>query len=211
MVWQLLMRVEGPHRPDYDFADGDVTQVKVADLVSDWPEGFQIGTAAFGFGAPISAENVPTKIKWKSKENVYDYLSPHGASCISPRFRSLIESLEPGRHQFLPLEIVDREDIHLADHWIWVPCNRIDSVDRRKTTMVLRNRLWLSPPRSGSPFSQDNSRNARLVFSESGSAGTHFWRDMHIVQNWLLCSDRAAEAITASQLAGVDLVQKETV
>lgn len=214
MIWQLLMKYESRQRPDYDFADGDYMQVRVAELDPDWPEAFQIGPAAFSFGTALSSERVPTRIKWKSAQPLYDYLTPHGATCISEEFRQLVEQLEPGVHQFLPLEMVDAKGNHLADHWIWVPLNRLDSVDREHTTMIRHGQLWATPSHFRDhelPPGYDRTQPVRMVFSTQQIGSHHFWRDRHVIGGDLFCSNHAAQAVMDAAMIGVKLTQKEAV
>ena len=68
------------------------------------------------------------------------------AGCRVPpeRFREIVETFEPGVHQFLPVTYVDRSGKTLAQRHYFVACNRLDSVDRAQTTMVLFNGArWL--------------------------------------------------------------------
>ena len=177
--------------------------------------GFQEGAAAYRFGAPISVHDVPTKLMWETTDPLYDYGTLHGASCISQRFKDLIERLEPGVHQYFPLEVVDKRGAHLADQWIWVPSQRLDSLDRAKTTMVLvYGKIWLYPrdiPADELPPGYDPTRPVKAVFSHKQIGISHFWRDKFYNFGCLFCSDEAAAVLAAADLIGVGLLKQESV
>jgi hypothetical protein len=148
------------------------------------------------------------------QRGVTDYDGYNRLIYVSPRFRSLIEAIEPGVHQFFPLRLLDKAGNHLADHWVWVVCNRIDSVDRANTTLVLKGIQWRHPgelPDGQVPQAAVASQPVKLVFNSSQVGNAHFWRDKHILPGGLYCSDDAARRISAAELTGIELIQAETV
>jgi hypothetical protein len=56
---------------------------------------------------------------------------------VSGRFREIVDQFEPGVHQFLPVRYVDEQANVLAERYYFITCNRLDSVDRIRTTMIL--------------------------------------------------------------------------
>jgi len=100
-----------------------------------------------------------------------DFEGPEGFLCVSPRFKDVIERLEPSVHQFFPLEIVNKAREPIAEHWLWVVCNLIDSVDRAHSNMrFINGRRWTA----------DGVENPKLVFSSSQIGDYHFWRDQYL-------------------------------
>jgi hypothetical protein len=54
---------------------------------------------------------------------------------VSVKLRDLIEELEPGVHQFQPIELIWKKDeSHAADFFWFNPCNRVDGIDRTHST-----------------------------------------------------------------------------
>ena len=147
-----------------------------------------------------------------------DYKTPMGLSMVSPRFREIVEGFELGVHQWLPLEVVDARGRHLSDHFYFIPCNRIDSVDHDHTTMVLyKGGLWANPkdlarkdPKLLSP-DFDPEQEFKYVFSETKIAGRHAWRDKHIGTNHILISEELAEALRKEKLTGLSPRKAESV
>lgn len=220
-VHMLLDRPRGgglASLPHVEFLDGREDQIRLAD---ETPE---IGLSAkkidakknvsYLLGRPVLLQNVPTKLAWMSKASPDDYFTAHSFPCVSDRFRKIIEHLEPSVHQFFPLEVVDRRNERVADYWLWVVCQRIDSLDRTETTMVLyNNSVWLTPEDAyADQVDAEKYKNikSKIVFNSSQIAGRHFWRDSFLIQG-LWCSGAAAELIQEAGLVGIELVPKETV
>lgn len=204
--------------PCVEFIDGRVDHIR---LIDQTPE---IGLSAnkidqkkitsYLLGRPILDEKVPTKLAWTSKGGPDDYFTCRAFPCVSDAFRNLIEHIEPGVHQFFPLEVVNRREEHIVRCWLWVVCQRIDSLDRVETTMVLyNNSIWLSPDVAyADQDDADKYKNIRpkIVFNASQIAARHFWRDSFLIQG-LWCSGTAAELIRETGLVGIELTLQETV
>jgi hypothetical protein len=133
---------------------------------------------------------------------------------ISERAKALIEQLEPGRHQFLPIDYERKNGTLVERRYMFVICNRIDSVDRAQTTLILwRGKLW-SPAQElradypdDIPADYDWSQPSRLVFNAAQAQGYGIWRDKHLDVS-ILASAAVAEAIQAAQLTGIAFVEQ---
>lgn len=196
--------------------DGDVLEVR---LVDETPEpGLRVTSGIFAVqsGRPIDPTHLPTRMMiGGGRRAVTDYTPDKGLNFISERFKKLIEGLEPKVHQFFPVELVDEDGGHLADHWFWVVCHRIDSVDRTQTTAILwRGVLW-RPARDLSkeelPAGVDPSQKTRIVFNSEQIGAAHFWRDKYLPSRSIHCSNRAASLIREAALTGIELIEQETV
>lgn len=143
MVWGLGSQPTGNYYPDFQALDGDMGNIECEDMTPDGGKDIRKGECTDA-GRRLKAENVPTKIEWRSKSKVPDLTSPYIAMAVTERFRQVVEDLEPNVHQFLPLQYVDRKGEPLAQRWYFIPCNRIDSVDRKHTTMILyKGAIWV--------------------------------------------------------------------
>lgn len=196
--------------------DGDFNLIELLDksCAPEWRP-FK-GYAALTSGCAVEPEYLPTKIQIPGGVRaITDFDGYRGVLYVSPRFREIIERLEPNVHQFFPIELVNKKRETLASHWIWVPCNRIDSFDREHTTWVLkRGRLWMTPNNFSNdelPLGYDRSQPLRIVFNANQVGDHHFWRDMLLRMDPLYCSDKAADAIAEAELSGIQLLWKETV
>jgi hypothetical protein len=195
MVYGLNVKPEHGYYVNVDPLDGDISRIEVVDQTAD--DGLQFTPttiqAAFTMGRPIKTNFVPTKMTWDD---------PHGHSIpdfdsgwilnVSSRAKDLIENLEPGVHQFLPVDYFDTNGRFVESRWFLIVCNRIDSVDRNHSRMHLaKGVLW-------SPIGVDDPK---LVFNEEQARGYHLWRDKHLTHGPFI-SDILADGIQRERLTG---------
>jgi hypothetical protein len=209
MVYYLGYKCPWEKFPSMEFVDGDPFQVTLVDTSIEAIVATAGSRQHATLGYRINPEHVPTVLKWKSRHSIPDFEGPQGFLCVSSKLKAIIEQFEPGVHQFFPLKVVNKAGEHIADHWLWVVCNRIDSVDREHTTFVMdaggwRNnyfqgdkRIWLDKP--------------ELIFSKAQTEGYHFWRDKHLLSTGIFCSDEAAEMLQAANLIALSVDSARTI
>lgn len=145
MVWSLKGAPVKGRWIDTEYLDGDISKLECKDMSQDGGTTFRSGYESALRGRRIKSDYVPTKIEWRSKMPVSDYGTILGLSLVTDRFKDVVEQLEPNVHQFLPVEAVNRKKEHISHNWFFVPCNRIDSVDEKHTTMVRYKGGWSNP------------------------------------------------------------------
>lgn len=132
----------------------------------------------------------------------------HRNLTVPDRFKEIVEQLKPGVHQFLPVEFVDVEGNHLAHRWFFIVCNRIDSVDREHTTMVLANgKLWMPErnlPAAERSVTFDPNLEPKLVFNEGQIGTMHVWHDKFDLYGPFVSDALGKELLNAS-LTGISL------
>lgn len=202
MVYYLGYKNVGEKYPDFDFVDFDFKDALAIDRTRSGHELKRTGVDAFQSGLLISPDHVPNRARWSSRSAPVDYVTLRGSSCISPRMKAIIEQFEPDAHQFFPLTVVNKTGDVIAERWLWVVCNRIDSVDRERTNLFLKH---------GMTWRADGVEKPKLVFSLAQIGRCHFWRDKHLDSGNLICSDQAGVALAAANLTSLKLTQKETV
>lgn len=99
-------------------------------------------------GVRVHPEHLPTKVEIGGPRSLTDLLQSNSLLLVSGRFRSVVEAVEPGHHQFVPVEVVWRDGTHAADFFWFYPCNRVDGMDRQETTHRLNEKsgLWTNVP-----------------------------------------------------------------
>lgn len=141
MVYYLGYQTAGEYKVNFRNLDGDPYKIEAVDATPDG--GISIMRHPTISGRAIKTEFVPTKIEWQDSQPVPEVDQPFGILSVPDRFKEIVEQLEPGVHQFLPVEFVDVEGNHLAHRWFFIVCNRIDSVDREHSTFVLwKGKIW---------------------------------------------------------------------
>ena len=218
MVYYLGYQTVGEYKVNIRNLDGDPLKVEIADTTPDDGLYPTIGsTYSATSGRPIKTEFVPTKIEWQDSQPVPDVDQPFGMLSVPDKFKDIVEQIEPGVHQFLPVEFVDVDGSHLASRWFFIVCKRIDSVDREHSSMILTDKgLWRSAKQllrrnpEQIPPDFDVSAEPKLVFNLSQIGGAHAWCDKFLLHGWLI-SDQLAEALMRAELSGISLSKTESV
>jgi hypothetical protein len=211
MVYRMGYKCPWEKYPAVDFIDFDFKEVR---LDADKVEGalaMRRSVDAFESGLPLDAAHVPEKLLWTSRKDPLDYITLYGSSVISPRMKDIIEQFEPDVHQFFPLQVMNKKKEPIAEHYLWVVCNRIDSVDREHTTLELhKGVLWMPERLEGDSWVRLES--PKLVFSNRQAQGYHFWRDKYLLpSSGIICSDEAGQELKAADLIGLGVGPAETV
>lgn len=216
MVYALNnnIRIDGKRVVSLELMRGDdVNLIEVADATPDGGLYFEHGRALVS-GRAIKLDHVPRQMRVDVGSVIPDYGSSYALKFVSDRFKSVVEALEPGVHQFIPFQIVGPKKAVLADMWLMVVCNRIDSVDREHTTLILdRGTIWMQyqeVPREEWPPNFNPHRAPRFVFNLNQIGDHHLWYDKHSGHGPYL-SGKLANALTAAEVTGTKLVKQEAV
>lgn len=130
-------------------------------------DGTRIHKTSLYQGVPVHPEHLPTRIeRGGAKPLRIDIAVMHNLLFVSEKFRQVVEGLEPGKHQFTPVEIVFGGGVRSAQfHWFH-PCARIDGIDRERTTHHLSDvGLWQHVP------------GGEYVINLGQVSGSHVWID----------------------------------
>ncbi|MEM7006902.1 MAG: DUF1629 domain-containing protein, partial [Pseudomonadota bacterium] len=134
--------------------DGDWKNVLVADKTDDG--GTPIRESAVNSGRWVDPTNAPTKARYKGPvhQEPLDYnVFPRGTQVVSNKFRMIVEALEPGVHQYLPVTVL-RKGKPIAEMYILIVGARIDAA----------NDALCNPPRRGRrTYSLNTSPDWRCV------------------------------------------------
>lgn len=164
MVYRIFPDYPGMHRYGMKHLDGDQRKVVAIDLAPD--EAKILPSNSIFAGRPVDTTHLPTKVQQAGPKRKFKDISPDGLYTVSEKFREVVEGLEPGVHQFVPVEFVWKDGTHAAKRYWYFPCNRLDSVDREKTTEELVEGIRWRP-----------TKKPNFVFSRSQIGDCHLWRD----------------------------------
>lgn len=127
---------------------------------------------------------------------------------ISQDFKDAVEDLEPGLHEFVPLQVVWRNTGECAGSYFWFLCTEIvDHYNIDKTE-------WLAPSENkfGAVAAEQSRfrptfRNSKSVVVHSDRvAGKHLWRASVPRMRPLFCSEDFAAFLKTRKRTGVELV-----
>ena len=215
MVYYLGTEILGKSWPGSEPLDGDTSKVEVIDSTPDGGLDFRPGERSYKSGRWVKTEHLPTRMEWQEKAKLLPEIGhPHGILAVSGRFKDIVEEFEPGVHQFVPFEYVDKKGNHLANRWWLIVGNRLDSVDRKHTTYVLwEDYMWRSPKdlaREDQSYEYNSTIKPKLVFSEAAVGSHHLWYDQHDMYGPFL-SDMLAHALEVAKISGLKLTKAESV
>lgn len=131
-------------------------------------------------GFPLDAATIPRALEWQSPRWPQDFehtIIVH----VSERFRALIEEFDPGLHQFVPFDLIDRRNALIAKRYCWQVSNRIESV----------------------AFVEQRSAK-KLVFDLAKIGDSHFWIDPKMGQR-IMMSDEAMAMLNENDVSGFKL------
>ena len=137
-------------------------------------------------------------IRYTDKKPIPDWAQHQCMHMVSPAFKAIVEAIEPGIHQFIPVRYIGTHKVHLADMWFMVVCNRIDSIDRTHSTMRFDN-YWRDYPLG------------RIVFNNAQIGTAHMWRDKFIMPASTFMSDEMGNALISANLTGFVYGKPESV
>jgi len=133
----------------------------------------QSGLVSLSRGFPIDVTSGP---KWlrlrRSRPITHFFLSRYGL-LISETAKGFIESLEPGLHRFLPVEVLRPNRERLATHYYLNICQRLDAIDPVASGAESRR----FPDGQLMRYRVENRHD--LVLRSQAIQGKHLWFDMY--------------------------------
>lgn len=210
MVYGLNVQPEWGFGPKVNWEGQDEYPARAIPALNPVNDGGVNGDS-YHAGLPVDGANFPKWVKWSDPNGnpVPDFDGGPFLN-VSEKAKAVIESLEPDVHQFFPVEYHDHKGKSHGTRYWFVPCNRLDTVDRNHTNMVLLDGLqWTSPKnvlRMGEslPPNIDSTKPSKYVFNLAAIGDHHIWRDKHIGGGpWI--SDKMADALTGAALTGLRL------
>jgi hypothetical protein len=114
----------------------------------------------------------------------------------SQAFKDVLEDLEPGVHQFEPVEVVTKKKVHIQEMYWLIPCNRLD-------TLVLDQ---INPPVNDMGYFRAGLQRGELkiVFDKAKIGDHHLWTERRN-DGSMYVSDAFANAAKDAGLVGLKL------
>ncbi len=201
MIYNLFPTTDGAYNLYFEELNGDYDKVDMVDKSPDRTPARISEVDAFRAGREIETEYLPTKLRPKKRKGKLPDLAIHrmGQIC-SQRFRDVIEALEPGVHQFVPVQIVWKDkSVDERPYYWFVPRTRIWALDHEESNPPLREDGWylgyamMGEPRPGAiqPVFRKDGVKDHHIFVEGGITG-HFY-----------ASERLKQAVEDAKLTGV--------
>src|SRR5215475_5160195 len=93
--------------------------------------------ASWHSGNVIPPECMPTRLRMTKGKQIFDWRTVRGGgTLVSSAFKDAVEEIEPGRHQFFPVSVVDKADVARPEsYFIFNIVGRIDSIIEEKSNL----------------------------------------------------------------------------
>lgn len=189
MVYRLFHHNQEVHSYESRLLDGDLDKVSVIDTSQD--QGSKIRPFSLYAGRAVDPAHLPRRVEIEGPQRpLTDYYQGSGLWVVD-RFKNVVEDLEPGVHQFEPFDLYWKNGVFADRRYWFFPGNRLDSVDREKTTKTFRN-IWKS------------AGDGVFVFSRSKIGSHHIWIDMFMSSIvGALVSNKMHDALVSADLTGL--------
>lgn len=208
--WFPDKKIKGPW---IEYLNGDYQRVQ---LIDSTPDGGRL-IAGPGDGRPIIPDYMPTKIGLRDahpKRTLLDFDDSAVGLRLSTAAKDLIERLEPGVHQFFPVEVFGYDydpstwqdvygnydpvppgthvDRKIADQWFFIICNRLDTMNRDLTVGITDRGIY-RPAKVGVV--------GKLVLNKAAIGPAHVWCERCVPGFFF--SDELIAQIDAAELTGL--------
>ena len=155
---------------------------------------------------PYEHGEVPSEAIFESNgKTIADFVPINGHLTLCPEIRDLIESMEPGRHQLIPVHIhrlrsqrpIFRLDGRVLDepYYLFQAMTFLDSVWVEKSDVRISEGTNLLIPKPDFP---------NIVLRKEVTAGHHVWRENRFPAPPLLFSDALMATIDARRYKKLD-------
>jgi hypothetical protein len=222
MIWMLLPKdLRAPNAPaSFPKAlDGDMNRVRLQDPSVDIGKWGISPVEKWACGRWVDPSHVPTRMTsvvshggraGKSGLGAADYYHALHSQLVSDAFRKIVEAHDPGRHQFLPVQVVGRRGEWVGKDYFWMaPGNRVFAMDVDKTQPPMREiktgEGWVNPrPERPAKFfsigSSPDTWKPVFLLHEIGEADLFCDGEM---DGYPFVTDRLRLAIEAAGLTGM--------
>ncbi len=167
----------------------------------------EIGTISGGRPplTPIEPHEIPQAFRTKSSySNLASLISLRGFLAVDQQLKEIIERLEPGVHQFFPIQItMPRERAYPKPYYLLVIGQFLEGFRPEQSAPDVHGlRCWRRMDWSDNVFGIDFDSTCcpQLAFSRSAIGGAHLWRERRALMNNILISDALQAEIAAAKL-----------
>mgnify|MGYP004497773783 CR=1 FL=1 len=204
MVYTFDSYPVGGHFPRVDWVKRKFPATPALDPVKDGGPGWS-GRAG---GVRVDGSALPKRVTWKEPvDNPPPDVDDSPTLNLSEAAMRVVEALEPGTHQFFPVDYAGRGGRSLGRRYWFVICNRIASVHPQLSNMVMSPiGLWQPPEdavRQGweLPPHVDPAAPPRFVIDLATVGCAQLWVDKH--SGMRLMSHTARNAFDEAGLTGL--------
>jgi hypothetical protein len=176
----------------YSFSDWDMSKIEAVDPNPDGGTSFTPYELHRGYA--IRGDHLLTRVQKNGPKREVPDVEYIRLLFVSDKFKDIVESFEPGIHQFFPVDVYWEDGEFASKKYFFNVCTRIDSLDRERTTMQFIGYMWKSVEGG------DN----QLVFNTEAIGNARIWCDKYFHAS-LMIADQVAVAVKSAGLTGVSM------
>jgi hypothetical protein len=121
---------------------------------------------------------------------------------VSSSFRAIVDRIEPGTHEFVPIDIIDVSGRpSVEQYFLFNVCRRLAGVDLELSQIDWRARL------DGTKYPIFVPSDDRFSVRESVIKDSHIWRDDYFPMQVLFCSDLVKQAFDAARFEMLEYIR----
>jgi hypothetical protein len=194
----LSPETTGMYRLNFEALDGDVMKLSFADpipLPLQTPMRNLRPRSGYGGGAPVSKENLPTKMRVSGrKTQLVDFNTAYHIYFVNRRFIDVVERFQM-EIQYFPVDCVWKDKTPAGDYYFFFTTVMTDAVIREKTTAT-----W-TPTLSGRGLWQPRlDLGETFTFDKSRLSNVHMWVDPHMTTKTALVSETLYAALREAKI-----------
>lgn len=183
----------------FEAMDGEPDKIRITDPTPDG--GSLIMPTSVNVGRPIKPDHVPTKLRRTGpgvKQNpLLDFdMWLANTLLVPPKFKDILEELEPGVHQFFPMDYYQKDQKIGEGYW-FIFGQRLDTLHDTACVPGRDERGFVI-----STGPDGKWRKPTIVFSADKINGAHAWVDKFVGRSRLI-SGEFGEQLKAENLTGI--------
>ena len=192
MAWKIGINYVSA-QPDFEIgADEDGAK----------PWGFGWGALGWGAGHSLIGRPVPKRATQTDSKKLVDIFPLPGFVCVGERFRAIVESFEPGVHEFYPIELRSRKGVLYEEPYFLINvCQSFDAILVKGIDLEWGRMAAVGL--EGMPYPRRLVTGAKppLPISKPTIAGRHLWLDYWVFgRNGIMVSDQLRTALMDAKI-----------
>ncbi|GAB5352831.1 imm11 family protein [Qipengyuania sp. 483] len=213
-VYTVGTKPVGGHYPRVDWGEDVFPTPPMLD--DNFDDGLPNANGQKG-GVRVYGGALPKVVRWdEAADNPPPDFDNMPTMNVSERAKRVIESVEPGVHQFFPVEYIDRQDQPIETRYWFYICNRRDTIHPTKSNMLLNKWGEYIPPidavrrKLEIPPHVDTKSPGKIVIDSSKIGSEHMWCEPR-AEGARLMSEAMWQAMQIAGLTGMQPKEIETV
>lgn len=179
--------------------DGNPKLIMIDRSVSE-PKWFYQARNSLRYGVPVEAHHIMTRFRWHGAPPS-DIHRWNAWLFVSESFKTVVERLEPGRHQFFPIDIVGTHKVIIGSMFVLVPNVAVRCFS--KLSSGYHPIGWEEHWGDHIWHVEGSCRDPRLIFEDAKVEGHHLWVAIDQWDRPIMVSNTLRKALLEAELTNL--------